>query len=311
MARGLPLVETKVSGALRQNDHSIASAPFYAVPGSFEFFEADNSVSVDGGVKEYRDTEDGTVYWSYVFDGAIFEIVYDPFVTWACAPEDWYEGSSRVEVEVDGLWLPVVAPTSLDSAWRMSNGMARVTVDGDEFSFEWWDSSAWSTPVAFNIDIITGAFGAYTWSAPRLTHVGPESCTVAVSAVGTAGPTSSLICHSHITLRRGTPFTSATFSATEGVEIRAASPTAVTDGTSRMYRTAAVAGWRWIVATPYDNVVDTANGIMAPNDPANGPIVSVGFGATHSSWTGQRVVADAHFEWFAVTNTRTEIGVRL
>jgi hypothetical protein len=62
------------------------------------------------------------------------------------SPESYYQASCLVEVEVGGVWFPVVgrqAPRSV--RWRISNGVVRITSasSGAGATFEAWTGSAW------------------------------------------------------------------------------------------------------------------------------------------------------------------------
>jgi hypothetical protein len=312
LGSGLPVVESIVTGAVRQNAHTITSSdalPFHAVPGSRTTHSwAPTGVFI--GSEETRTVEGGTVLWrcSREFGDPP---TYSGVATWAVEAEDWYEGACGVETLVDGEYLSSVAPGSLDDTWRAGNGLVRfwVTAGSDELSFQWFNSS-WSSTVAFNVLDAPG--GAVTWRAARLIRSQPEMTSVLLVGDYVATSDTNNV-FATLTIRRGSPWVDikATINNTGlgAFELHAASPVAATDATSHIYQTTAVSSWRWIAATDLAFTADTTNGAIEQD--GSNLLTSFGVGAAHTSWTDSLALADSHLQWFAVQGERTVVGNRL
>jgi hypothetical protein len=302
----LPVVETVVTGALRGNASFVADAdakPFHAVPGSRLVHEWPERAISDNGTTEARVVEGGTVDWQHSFEFAA-DNIYSGVATWACLPEDWYEGACGVDVLVDGEYLPATYRGTIDDTWIAGNGLVRFRVSGTLLTFEWYHDGDWSTPVDFTIDSTTGPVD---WVVARTLVVSPEKVSVALTADtgGQKARASTLTC----TLRRGSPWVDFRLAGFPGApEITADPTTSATDMTYGMRRTTAASGWIWVVATTIANTVNTGSGII---EGTSDPIESFGIGAYHSAWTGNLDAADIHKEWYAAQSERTVIGNRL
>lgn len=302
LAHGLPVVESLVAGAVRQNAHGIAADdahPFHAVPGAAQVHVWPDTFFVDAGDTESRSVEGGTVEWSYAVDFSTGDPTYNGIASWLCDPQDWYMGACGVERLVDGEYLPLVAPgEALTDTWRMTNGMVRFTVDGTDLRFSWWSGTAWSS------DLIVTSTAGDVWRTARVVSLAPDSVTLALAGDPGGGHLAAFMT---ATIRRGSPWVSFRARDNAGPEIVTAS--AVTDLTYGMRLTTAVDGWVWMVVT------DVANTVSPSVDPVGvylgGDIRSFGVASYHSSWTGNLALGQIHKEWFAVQGERPMIGTRL
>jgi hypothetical protein len=305
-----PLVESYIAGAAKATDHTVTPAPFQAVPGEVTFYEGIYE-GLDVGVSETRDVEGGTVSFvnSFAFgDGP----VYSGVSRWLCEPYRWYMGACQATAEVDGAWIPAVAPSAVPGSWRVDNGMVRFYASGTSLAVSWWNDG-WSTPAEFEISDDAGTPPPVDWHTMHVIRTDPSLVSVRVAGSGEDGDGSPRSVLLHASIRRGSPWVTCNVEA-RGVsswEVAAATPTAVSNQTHGMRQTTAVSGWQWVVTTPLNNDVDTTNGILTATDPGIDTLTSFGIGATHSSWTGQRAIADLHEEWYAAQAERHHIGVQL
>jgi hypothetical protein len=306
-----PLVESYIAGAAKATDHTVTPAPFQAVPGEVSFYEA-MPVALDTGADETRDVEGGTVLFDNSFefgDGP----VYSGVSRWMCEPYRWYMGACQATAEVDGAWIPVVSTQAVPGSWRIDNGMVRFYASGTSLAVSWWNDG-WSTPAEFEVLPDEGSAPAIEWVAMHVIRTDPSFVSVLVSGSGVDGGSRPISVNMHCSIRRGSPWVTCNVETRTLSEWRvgAATPTAVSDQTHGMRQTTAVSGWQWVVTTPFNNVVDTTNGIIDNSSaPPAEELKAFGIGATHSSWTGQRAIADLHEEWYAAQAERHHIGVQL
>lgn len=311
---GMPVVESVLRGAARQGAVvPVDNKPFHAVPGHAEPYQP-LFASLDGGIKETRTVEGGSVLWSYVFDSVGIDIVYNGEAQWQVPPGDWYEGACYVDEMVDAEYLThTVGGLHLETPWLLGNGMVRITTNGTGLRVSWF-STSWSTPVEFEIGDGTEVA---TWQVARSVHVGPERCSVnLVGSIPVTGWPTAMAArvYATLTVRRGSPWVDVRCTLDGGASthvINAKSATAVDDQTWGMSRDVAASGWQWVVAACVANTVTTGTGVLEYDDPADGVAHSFGIGASHSSWTGQLALADVHEEWYAAQGERTVIGNRL
>lgn len=149
---GRPVVESLLTGAERSGGsiNPNGAKPFHSVPGSVQAYQPIYS-SLDGGIKETRTVEGGSVLWSYVFDSGLIETVFGGTAQWQVDPDDWYEGACYVDEMVDAEYLTHTAGgLHLETPWLLGNGMVRVTTNGTGLRVSWFEGS-WSTPVEFEV----------------------------------------------------------------------------------------------------------------------------------------------------------------
>jgi hypothetical protein len=306
-----PLVESYIAGAAKATDHTVTPAPFQAVPGEVTFYEGLH-VGLNVGANETRDVEGGTVVFDNRNDFGVGP-VYSGVSRWQCEPYRWYMGACQATAEVDGSWVPVVGPSAVPGSWRIDNGMVRFYASGTSLALSWWNTT-WSPPAEFEITPDTGSV-VVDWHTMHVIRTDPAFTSVRVAGSGedTDGTPISVMLHASI--RRGSPWVTCNVEArtVNSWEVSAATPTAVSNQTHGMRQTTAVSGWQWVVTTPLNNDVDTTNGVLSATDPGASAdaLVAFGIGATHSSWTGQRAIADLHEEWYAAQAERHHIGVQL
>lgn len=324
-----PMIESHVSGALRQNDHSITSddaRPFHCVPSAATMHDWWAGAGGTSTTTETRDTEFGPVNWAHRAAVTTNDPYYSGVARYKIPAADAHHGACRITCETDGAWLPVTSRDALIGSWRIDNGMVRafVPTGGDELSFQWYDGSDWSPVFSFQ-QWIGVSFDPTTrlceWHGARVSQVTNETATVVVDGREGSGLDFGVV-HLEMTVRRGSPWvdcflTRMTREAGGAGSpggypgVYATTPVAVTDATHSMRLTTASSGWQWIVATPDDNTVDTTNGGISTNAGLNTYTLAFGVGAIHSSWSGVRTSSNAHREYFAAQAERTHIGVRL
>jgi hypothetical protein len=221
-------------------------------------------------------------------------------------------GACQATAEVDGDWLPVVSSQAVPGSWRIDNGMVRFYASGTSLALSWWNG-AWSTPAEFEVIPDEPTSPAIEWVSMHVVRTDPSFVSVLVAGSGEDGNGRALSATLHCSIRRGSPWVTCNVAARtlSTWRVGAATPTAVSDQTHGMRQTTAVSGWQWVVTTPLNNDVDTTNGILTATDPGIDTLTSFGIGATHSSWTGQRAIADLHEEWYAAQAERHHIGVQL
>lgn len=85
---------------------------------------------------------------------------------WAASPAYYYEGSARFEQSFGGTYYEMNGQQArpVSSAWRISNGLVRVTISGTTISASHYDGSAWDTAKLWTLGGVTG-------SAPLLASV--------------------------------------------------------------------------------------------------------------------------------------------
>lgn len=313
LGAGRPVVESIMSGAARQGSAVPGAAPFHSVPASVQAYQP-LYATLDGGFKETRNVEGGSVLWSNVFDSGLIEVVWDGVAQWQVAPDDWYEGACCVQEMVDAEYLEHSAGgRHLETPWLLGNGMVRVTTNGTGLRVSWFEGS-WSTPVEFELGDGTEVA---TWEVARSVYIGPERCTVnlvgSLPVTGWVGSMAARI-YATLTVRRGSPWVDVRCTvdgAFSAHVINAKTSTAVDDQTWGMSRDVAASGWTWIVAVTVPNTVTTGTGVLTYDTSSDGTAHSFGIGASHSSWTGRRTLTNVHFEWYAAQGETTVIGNRL
>jgi len=122
---------------------------------------------------------------------------------WATSPAYYYEGSARFEQSFGGTYYEMngqqVRPVS--SAWRISNGLMRVTISGTTISVAHYDGSTWDTAKLWTIGGVapTAPLLASVTSA-RVIRNTPEEVIVRVVPKMEATASSTVV---DISLRRG------------------------------------------------------------------------------------------------------------
>ena len=144
-----------------------------------------------------RTTADGLVRYCAPTDQTPFRYM------WATSPAYYYEGSARFEQSFGGTYYEMngqqVRPVS--SAWRISNGLMRVTISGTTISVAHYDGSTWDTAKLWTIGGVapTAPLLASVTSA-RVIRNTPEEVIVRVVPKMEATASSTVV---DISLRRG------------------------------------------------------------------------------------------------------------
>lgn len=149
-SHGLPTVSSTGIVALPYTDLQEASLPTSFAGGT-------NSGFLSGTT---RTADDGLIRWCNPVNQTPFRF------TWATSPAYYYEGSARFEQSFGGTYYALhgqqVRPVT--SAWRIANGLVRVTVSSTTISVSHYDGSAWDTAKAYTL-------GGVTPTAPLLASV--------------------------------------------------------------------------------------------------------------------------------------------
>jgi len=121
---------------------------------------------------------------------------------WATSPAYYYEGSARFEQSFGGTYYEMngqqVRPVS--SAWRISNGLMRVTISGTTISVAHYDGSTWDTAKLWTIGGVIGAPLLASVTSARVIRNTPEEVIVRVVPKMEATASSTVV---DISLRRG------------------------------------------------------------------------------------------------------------
>ncbi len=202
-------------------------------------------------------TDDGLVRWTVAPTGTPFRFV------WATPPAYYYEGSARFEQSFGGTYYPLhgqqVRPIA--SAWRVSNGLVRVTLTSSAISVSHYDGSAWDTAKLWTLGTAVSGLLLQGLSAVRVIRNTPEEVIVrCVLKMETTVSSTTM----DISLRRGMRF--ASFSLTSEYPasdwyINASPNEAGTALTGGFRATATDAsGNRYVVGSPSAQTNNLANG---------------------------------------------------
>jgi len=187
------------------------------------------------------------------------------------APEDYYDGGCKVEIDLDGTstWRDLnglTVPGNPNGRWRISNGVMRVSQSGTtgDLVVEYWgNTNAWEELGTFRVGNITGFTGATDGEGCYVTENSPLGAKIHYRlSYGTVS--AGIAATVDVSLRRGDQF----------VEILAMGSTFVFGSTTTVactwtpfgaYRTAAnAAGNHFAILTPDAHTKDLANGRLTP-----------------------------------------------
>jgi hypothetical protein len=174
--RSAPAVESLLLCTLRTNSLAITGSttsvdPMFAIPASIPTL----SVAANVVSSETLDTETGDVHWLTLNPTLPDRVI----AGWRCHPEHWYQGAAMVERQWGTTWLPVIGrdlfnPDTGGPAWRLSNGLLRVTVDTSVddfiFTYEVWGGSAWES--ATTVEMATYLTSGATYAVED--YIGPS-----------------------------------------------------------------------------------------------------------------------------------------
>lgn len=280
-----PLIESKVVGALRPNDHSVTTGarPWHAVPaastGYSEFFSGR-----DVTTRTVRTNTGGTATLHIVDGGtgAGRTHYYDAAPTWRLAPADYYHGACIVRELVDGTWYSVIGRQQVFSAegWELENGLIRARIEAGVLTIALHDGAgAWhETATDFGKWHIGHDASGWVRLDPDVTAVtihrnSPELAAVSIELTAVAdlglGSTALYPLGVDLALRRGSPILETVIHtpaiANWGWENAEDTGNAKTDVTGGMHKTSDTTdGNRWIILSPHAVTADAASGGFGP-----------------------------------------------
>lgn len=181
-------LETRLAGAVRQNDFSLSGERYHAPPiGHYGYHTGPTLPSL-----MTRSTADGVIT---VYRGIPAGI--SP--RWGCAVEDWLRG--RVRVLTSGTERVGTAHRLAADQWELSNGLVRVRplTAGGSLEVAAFTGAAWRAKT-WQVDIGSGPIVG--WDSASLLRNDVEQCIVRLMAV--RSPVGRIMVD--VTLRRGSRF---------------------------------------------------------------------------------------------------------
>lgn len=169
-----PLIEPRLSGALRVNSHAIVVGSVLPIVG-FPSSATDVWTGTSGGAPAgftTRTSADGAMR---VFTNGNWDSL-----GFAVEPADFYVGAATIEV---GDTLRTVVGdqiTNEPTAWRLSNGLVRVTPGSTagRLDISHYDGSAWDTAKSIRIFGNTTAGNVDSFTSVRVMKNAPEGCVI-------------------------------------------------------------------------------------------------------------------------------------
>lgn len=206
----MPMLESRLLGALRVNSHSVTSASAYALHGvpraavDVSGYYATNVV--ESGTVRVTDT--GEVI-AFVCQTNASPSYTDDTPQWICPPARYYDGACVIEAGstrrvIVGEQLPLSA---IDN-WRIGNGLVRVSFANsatdslNTLNVETFDGSVWDTAKAWQLTFKTGVPTNYAGPVRAVTVIrnSPEQCILRVVLGSLTGDIPILL---DISVRRG------------------------------------------------------------------------------------------------------------
>ena len=243
--------ESRLSGGLRANDHSIlagSEAPFHAVPAAATAY--DPGATIPASITRVGDGASAAVYRDVA-------LASDPL--WSVPAGSFYNLAAAVE---SGATLRVLAgldSENLPDDWRLGNGLLRITPNGTNgrIDVQHHDGTSWETVKTYQV--LDGGAEVGQWDVFSVIRNDPAGCTIRLLRSVSGGGVVTL----DLTLRRGSRYvecrinkgTSTTFkvvrSTTEaGTSFTSGIRATVNDGD----------GNRYILASSKTTTKDTTNG---------------------------------------------------
>lgn len=194
-----PLVESRLLGGLRTNDHSIVvgdTSPWWATPTDAEQDNQGVSTAARAG-------DGGSVAFQYTSAGTV---LYDRTASMRLAAGDWYDMAATIEVTDGVTWRKLVGretgatPTT---GWRLNNGLTRVSYGGGNglLSVEHHNGTSWGTAKIYKVGVeSTGVLTAFNVPFTSLTVLRNAPEAVAIRLGTGTGAAYTVI---DINLRRG------------------------------------------------------------------------------------------------------------
>lgn len=307
-SRYTPLIESRIYGTLRVNDHSIAkgtTVPWWASP-------IDATMDYTSTTTATRAGESGSVKVGYNTSGATY---YDDTFGWQCLAADYYDGAAVLEVTSDGVtWvrLPGLRTGAASAAsaygWRLNNGLVRVVYGGSAgtLSVQHYISSAWVTAKTYKITYSSSGTAIGDWKAISILRNDPACVTIRLSAE--LSSTYPAQVNVDVSLRRGALWIdcvatkdSSVVSVT-GTELGVfrTSAEAATAHTSGIHATSAdAAGHKYILTTSKTKTNDLTNGGMYVATSVQVFPFMIGYEPSGAS--GPDTFTNQVYSWFAAT----------
>lgn len=188
-AHGVPTTDPSGIVGLPYTDLQEASIPAdVAIGATFSSFLSGTSLTTDSGVVRYARTGNTTarvMRWR-----------------WYTPPAYYYDASCKFEQSYGGTYYPLHGKQVLvaSNAWRISNGLVRVTVTATTIDVSHYDGSQWDTVKSWTLAGITGGPSLQEQPVVRVTK-NAAHCVSVKLVVGMETSVSSTTLD--ITLRRG------------------------------------------------------------------------------------------------------------
>lgn len=313
-----PQIESRLLGALRTNSHSIvvgSTVPWWATP-------TDATMDhVSGTSTATRTGDGGSVKVAYTTDGTL---LLDTTATWMCRASDFYDLAARIEVSPDSgtTWCAVtgrqfdaIEPASA-TAWRITNGLVRVTYGGAGglFTVQHYTGGSWITAKTYRIFDTTGAAvtAAISGTPQTVTALrnSPECVSIRIGWEYDAGYPAPI--YLDLTLRRGALWVDGALVITEEfvdllddigpryLGIGRNTAEAAATHTSGLHANAAdAAGGKYVMSTPVAKGNDTTQGAFWPT--TNAPVFPFMIGYEPPSAAGPDTFTNQVYAYFAAT----------
>lgn len=260
---GAPGFESVLSGALRVNAHSIVSATslaWHSIPSATDYYHTGGIVSATGT----RTSADGAMLVQHLGGGAAAEAI----AKWSVPPASALIGAAKIEV---GTTLRTVVGHQIENlpeAWRISNGLLRVTPVASESRLDvsCFDGTQWETAVRFDMGRYhSAAFDEFDhYHTISVLRNSPEAVGIRLATRPDSGSFGVDFFTVDLMLRRGARLVEITTVNGAGLNqgmIRANSATACTALTGSIRETANNAsGNRFVLAAPQAKTDDLTNG---------------------------------------------------
>ena len=202
-----PQFECIATTVIAANAHGLptAGAPLLAVPGTSILdlspaqalaggatYGFDNNVTVDSGTIRVR-------------NGAGGSLPASPFrFSWATTPALYYEGAATIERLFGSTYYPVHGQQIVlddSNAWRISNGLVRVSMVGAVITVSHYDGSGWDTAKSWTIGAVATATTLTDGTVGRVIRNTPEEVIVRCVTPAVTTVYESVVVD--ISLRRG------------------------------------------------------------------------------------------------------------
>lgn len=308
-----PQIESRLLGALRTNSHSIvvgSTVPWWATP-------TDATMDhVSGTSTATRTGDGGSIKVAYTTNGTL---LYDATPTWQCDASDYYDGAAKVEVTDGSSWYTWVGrniPGATLLAWRINNGLVRVTYGGGAglFTVQHYAGGSWITAKTYRIFDTTGAVAGVAISGtPQTVTVlrnSPECVSIRIGWEFVAGYPAPI--YLDLTLRRGSLWVDGALVITDGfvgllnsigpvhLGIGRDTAEAAATHTSGLHANAAdAAGGKYVMSTPVAKGNDTTQGAFWPT--TNAPVFPFMIGYEPASAAGPDTITNQVYAYFAAT----------